>query len=82
MTEQDRPAAGSTSNITARAIAAAYKAGATDPVEVASEALARASRAGAAFISVDEAGALGAARASAARWRAGAPQSAFDGVPL
>ncbi|MBB2999076.1 aspartyl-tRNA(Asn)/glutamyl-tRNA(Gln) amidotransferase subunit A [Paraburkholderia tropica] len=82
MTEQDRPAAGSTSNITARAIAAAYKAGVTDPVEVASEALARASRAGAAFISVDEAGALGAARASAARWRAGAPLSAFDGVPL
>jgi aspartyl-tRNA(Asn)/glutamyl-tRNA(Gln) amidotransferase subunit A len=67
---------------TARAIAAAYAAGEADPVEVVRAALARAAEAGAAFISVDEAGAFAQAQASSARWRAGAPLGPFDGVPL
>ncbi len=55
------------------------------PVEVAAAALDAAERANPAvnaFVLIDRDGALGAARASEARWGAGAPKSPLDGVPF
>ena len=63
---------------------AAYRAGALSPVEVLQGVLAHASgREGAlhALCAIDADGALAAARASEARWRAGTPL-ALDGVPV
>ncbi len=54
------------------------------PVEVAAAALARAADLQAAhnaFTLIDHDGAMAAARAAEARWRAGAPASPIDGVP-
>jgi amidase/aspartyl-tRNA(Asn)/glutamyl-tRNA(Gln) amidotransferase subunit A len=66
------------------ALTEGYGSGAISPVEVAEAALARAEAINPAFNAftfIDHAGALDAARASEARWRAGAPLSAIDGVP-
>lgn len=70
--------------MTSAALAQAYAAGRLSPVEVARQTLARAETVNArlnAFTFIDHAGALAAAMASEARWRAGAPLSAVDGVP-
>ncbi len=72
-------------DLTARALSSAYRAGQLSPVEVARAALARISaweRKINAMYVVDEAGALAQAAASEARWRAGTPLSALDGVPI
>jgi aspartyl-tRNA(Asn)/glutamyl-tRNA(Gln) amidotransferase subunit A len=65
-------------------VAAQYAGGALSPVDVAQACLARIAacepRLNAMF-RVDPAGALAAARASEARWRARAPLSPLDGVP-
>jgi amidase/aspartyl-tRNA(Asn)/glutamyl-tRNA(Gln) amidotransferase subunit A len=61
-----------------------YRAGRLSPVEVARACLDRARVIDAtfnAFTRIDDEVALAAARASEARWRAGAPLSAIDGVP-
>src|SRR6185369_3919393 len=65
------------------ALAEAYRARALSPVEVVRDMLARIEQAAAfnAFVTVDADGALSAARQSEARWRAGNPQGALDGVP-
>ncbi|MGU3494279.1 amidase [Xanthobacteraceae bacterium A53D] len=66
------------------ALGAAFRSGARSPVEVAEEALNRAEAINPAlnaFVSIDREGALAAARASEARWRAGAPLSPIDGMP-
>lgn len=65
-------------------LAAAYAAGTLSPVEVTSACLARAEdvqRAHNAFTLIDHEAALAQARAAEARWRAGSPASAIDGVP-
>src|SRR5690606_19738289 len=62
-----------------------YRSGALSPVEVAGEALRRielANRRLRALTAVFADEALAAARESEARWRRGAPLSAFDGVPV
>ncbi len=72
-------------DLTARALSSAYRAGQLSPVEVARAALARIAaweRKINAMYVVDEAGALAQAAASEARWRAGTPLSALDGVPI
>jgi aspartyl-tRNA(Asn)/glutamyl-tRNA(Gln) amidotransferase subunit A len=64
---------------------ALYDQRAVTPVEATQAYLARIERLGGplnAFTSVDEAGALKAARASAERWAAGEPLSGLDGVPI
>lgn len=66
------------------ALGRAFAAGALSPVEVTRAALDRAEAidpALNAFVSIDRAGALAAAQASEARWRAGAPLSPIDGIP-
>lgn len=66
------------------ALTRAFAAGETSPVEALREALDRAEAidpALNAFVSLDREGALAAAKASEARWRAGAPLSPIDGVP-
>lgn len=66
------------------ALAASFASGALSPVEVAQAALARAEDIQPrfnAFTFIDHSGALEAARAAEARWRAGAALSAIDGVP-
>lgn len=66
------------------ALTAAFASGALSPVEVAEAALSRAQDVQPrfnAFTFIDRAGALEAARAAEARWRAGAALSAIDGVP-
>jgi Asp-tRNA(Asn)/Glu-tRNA(Gln) amidotransferase A subunit family amidase len=72
-------------NLTAVALSSAYKAGELSPVEVAQAALARIPgwepKINAMYI-VDADGALAQARASEARWRAGAPLGPLDGVPI
>src|SRR5262249_42297029 len=72
-------------NLTAVALSSAYKARELSPVEVTQAALARISawepRINAVYV-IDAEGALAQARASEARWRAGAPLSALDGVPI
>lgn len=66
------------------ALGRAFAAGERSPVEVAEAALARAEAidpALGAFVSLDRKGALAAAQASEARWRAGRPLSPIDGMP-
>jgi aspartyl-tRNA(Asn)/glutamyl-tRNA(Gln) amidotransferase subunit A len=60
-----------------------YRRGLLSPVEVVRDALARIEHHAAlnAFILVDSEGALTAAAQSEARWRAGAPLGAADGLP-
>ncbi|MBI5132652.1 MAG: amidase [Rhodopseudomonas palustris] len=64
---------------------AAFRSGRLSPVEVASSLLRRLGHAQAAvnaFMSVDDGQTLAMARASEARWRAGTPRGALDGVPV
>ena len=67
---------------------AAYRSGATTPLAVAERALAAIATSDAhvsplrAFISVNRDDVLAQARASAARWAAGAPFGPLDGVPM
>src|SRR5712692_1739898 len=72
-------------DLTAQALSLAYRARQLSPVEVARAALARIAawemKINAMYV-VDEAGALAQAAASEARWRAGTPSSALDGVPI
>jgi aspartyl-tRNA(Asn)/glutamyl-tRNA(Gln) amidotransferase subunit A len=72
-------------NLTAHALSSAYRAKELSPVEVAQAALARVPawepKINAMYV-VDADGALTQARASEARWRAGAPLSPLDGVPI
>jgi aspartyl-tRNA(Asn)/glutamyl-tRNA(Gln) amidotransferase subunit A len=71
--------------LSATALTALYRAKALSPVEVAREALARIERhdgAVNAWCHLDPEGALAAARASEARWQAGAPAGLLDGVPV
>jgi len=61
-----------------------YRRGTLSPVEVVEASLRRAERLQGplnAFVLIDRPGALAAARASEARWRAGVPLSPLDGVP-
>jgi aspartyl-tRNA(Asn)/glutamyl-tRNA(Gln) amidotransferase subunit A len=65
-------------------LVALYRARALSPVEATRAALARIERhdrAVNAWVHLDAEGALAAARASEARWQAGAPQGLLDGVP-
>lgn len=74
----------SPADLDARALADAYRTGRLSPVAAAEAALARIARLDAligAFVHVDPPTTLAMARASEARWRAGAPLSAIDGVP-
>lgn len=67
------------------ALGRAYADGSLSPVEVAAAALARAEvvqERHNAFTLIDHDLALDQARAAEARWRAGAPASAIDGVPV
>src|SRR5258707_12816302 len=91
MVQYDRNARSKTSrmtpihDLTAQALSSAYQAKQLSPVEVAGAALARIAAWEAkinAMYVVDEAGALAQAAASEARWRAGTPLSALDGVPI
>jgi aspartyl-tRNA(Asn)/glutamyl-tRNA(Gln) amidotransferase subunit A len=60
-----------------------YRSGLADPVAVTEGYLARIDHSPiGAFVALDRAGALAAARASAARWCAGQPVSLLDGVPI
>jgi aspartyl-tRNA(Asn)/glutamyl-tRNA(Gln) amidotransferase subunit A len=72
-------------NLTAQALSSAYRAKQLSPVEVAGVALARIAawetKINAMYV-VDEAGARAQAAESEARWRAGVPLSALDGVPI
>jgi aspartyl-tRNA(Asn)/glutamyl-tRNA(Gln) amidotransferase subunit A len=72
-------------DLTAQALSSAYRARQLSPVEVARAALARIAawemKINALYV-VDEAGALAQAAASEARWRAGTPLSALDGIPI
>ncbi len=71
--------------LSATALGAAYARGELSPVEVLDALLGRIARLNPqlnAIVTLDERGARAAARASAARWRAGAPLGALDGVPL
>src|SRR5215471_15273324 len=72
-------------NLTAQALSSAYKAKEISPVEVAQAALARIPtwepKINAMYV-VDADGALAQARASEARWRAGAQVGLLDGVPI
>jgi len=65
-------------------LVALYRTKALSPVEATRAALARIERYGSqinAWCHLDPDGALAAARASEARWQAGAPQGLLDGVP-
>ncbi|MBN8957980.1 MAG: amidase, partial [Rhizobiales bacterium] len=71
-------------DLTATDLLRLYRRRALSPVEAAKDALSRIARFNPvinAFILVDEAGALEAARASEARWAKGEPQGLVDGVP-
>jgi aspartyl-tRNA(Asn)/glutamyl-tRNA(Gln) amidotransferase subunit A len=71
--------------LSAAQLASAFAGRQLSPVEVARQALARIERREArinAMYRIDGEGALAAARASEARWRAGRPLSALDGVPV
>ncbi len=70
-------------DLTCAALAEAYRAGTLSPVEVARDTLVRiaAARDINAFMPIDPAPVMEAAGASEARWRAGAPLGALDGVP-
>jgi len=72
-------------DLSAQALSSAYRGKQLSPVEAARAALARIAAWEAkinAMYVVDEAGALAQAAASEARWRAGTPLSALDGVPI
>ncbi|HEX2529148.1 MAG TPA: amidase [Geminicoccus sp.] len=76
--------AGSICRMSAAELAAGYEAGQLSPVEVARAVLARAEEIQPslnAFTRIDHDGALKAAEASQARWRAKKPLSPVDGVP-
>ena len=66
----------------ATSMAEAFASGCSDPVQVLEQTLVHASTVPAVFICVTAERARREAEASAARWRAGQPLSAFDGVPL
>ncbi len=71
-------------DLTAADLLRLYRRRALSPVEAVKDALARIARFNPvinAFILVDEAGALEAARASEARWAKGEPRGLVDGVP-
>jgi len=72
-------------DLSAQALSAAYRARELSPVEVTRAALARIeaweNKINAMYV-VDTVGALAQASASEARWRAGDPLSALDGVPI
>ncbi|MBO0766251.1 MAG: amidase [Hyphomicrobiaceae bacterium] len=71
--------------VCAAELVALYRAKALSPVEATKAALARIERHGGAvnaWVHLDPDGALVAARASEARWQAGAPQGPLDGVPM
>lgn len=72
-------------NLTAQALSSAYRSRELSPVEVMQAALARIPqwepKINAMYV-IDAEGAVAQARASEARWRAGAPLSALDGVPV
>ena len=66
-------------------LAAAYRSGSLDPETLLDALLDRGARRDPALnttVAIDREGARAAARSSAARWRAGAPLSPVDGVPL
>jgi len=72
-------------DLSAAALSSAYRARRLSPVEAVRAALARAAawetKINAMYV-IDQAGALADAAASEARWRAGTPLSALDGVPV
>src|SRR5215467_3106120 len=72
-------------DLSAQALSSAYRAGQLSPVEVARAALRRIvpweTKINGMYV-IDEAGALAEAASSEARWRAGTPLSALDGVPI
>ena len=72
-------------NLTTQELSSAYRTRQLSPVEVARTALARIvtweTKINAMYV-VDEAGALAQAAAAEARWLAGTPLSALDGVPI
>jgi len=70
--------------LSAEDLAAQFQAGAASPVDATEAALARAHAAQEThnpFVLIDDEAAVAAARESEARWQAGAPRSAIDGVP-
>jgi aspartyl-tRNA(Asn)/glutamyl-tRNA(Gln) amidotransferase subunit A len=72
-------------SLTARELAAGYRAGLFTPVDAMEAVLARLAAVNPAInavVALDRDGALEAARRSTARWRTGAPLSALDGVPI
>jgi aspartyl-tRNA(Asn)/glutamyl-tRNA(Gln) amidotransferase subunit A len=72
-------------SMTATALVAGFAAGRFTPVDALRSVLRRLDAVGPglnAVIAVDAQGAMAAAQASAARWRAGAALSALDGVPV
>src|SRR4051794_24525097 len=78
----DNPA--SSASLTATALLEHYRRKTLSPVEATKAVLARIAALNPslnAFLLVDEEAALGAARASEARWMKGAPQGLVDGVP-
>jgi aspartyl-tRNA(Asn)/glutamyl-tRNA(Gln) amidotransferase subunit A len=70
-------------DMTCAALTQAYRTGALSPVEVARDVLARIERNATlnAFMPLEPAAVVAAASDSEARWRAGAPLGAVDGVP-
>jgi aspartyl-tRNA(Asn)/glutamyl-tRNA(Gln) amidotransferase subunit A len=72
-------------SLTATALVAGFAAGRFSPIDALRSVLSRLDAVNPglnAIIAVDRGGADAAAEASAARWRAGAPLSALDGVPV
>jgi aspartyl-tRNA(Asn)/glutamyl-tRNA(Gln) amidotransferase subunit A len=90
MTERfDKPDAGAPDDVlcfmSVDELAAGYRSGALSPLTVAQAMFARIGRVNprlAAYYTLNEAGALEAARASEARHRSGSAKSALDGVPV
>ncbi|MCO6415373.1 amidase [Siccirubricoccus sp. KC 17139] len=79
------PAGEEAALLSATALAGRFASGALSPEMALEAVLARIARLNPrlnAIIALDEAGARAAARASAARWRAGTPLSPLDGVPI
>lgn len=66
----------------ALAMADAFASGSSDPVKALEEMLARVAEVDDVFISLCSARAFREAHSSAARWKAGQPASALDGVPI
>lgn len=75
-------AAQSVSRADALALAEAFAAGRNDPVQALDAALAKAATAEHVFITLSGERARREAHAAAARWKAGQPLSALDGVPI